>query len=358
MKELMKYEFRRRKTSRMISIGTAAVGLFLMLSGLLFWKATVAASGFLLLFIGTLIAPFYAGVESILLLNRDLQNGQGCMLWMVPRSVLQIFGAKYLSAGLQTIFSFCLFFLLLILGAAACVWREKGFAALADTAAAVLPTLGISWIDLVQDAATAILLWLQIVMSGFFAVLLARTVLADSRHGGLLSFLLFWLINLACGLGVSGGQRPFPPVRTSACGLVCLRRDLLPGPRSSLLPADRFSRGQEAESAGCLIGHIPILYMELTQTWQNPPFRFATMKKSRSAACKCFRPETHSETEGTIHGRKQRPHPSVPDPVRAAGSFFRRRLGCLHWTDAVSLKIFEIHRSGRFSAQNRPDIFR
>ena len=221
-----------------------------------------------------------------------------------------------------------------------------------------LPELGISWIDLVQDTATAILLWLQIVMSGFFAVLLARTVLADSRHGGLLSFLLFWLINLACGLGVSGGQRPFPPVRTSACGLVCLRRDLLPGPRSSLLPADRFSRGQEAESAGCLIGHIPILYMELTQTWQNPPFRFATMKKSRSGACKCFRPETHSETEGTIHGRKQRPHPSVPDPVRAAGSFFRRRLGCLHWTDAVSLKIFEIHRSGRFSAQNRPDIFR
>lgn len=64
-----------------------------------------------------------------------------------------------------------------------------------------LPELGISWIDLVQDAATAILLWLQIVMSGFFAVLLARTVLADSRHGGLLSFLLFWLINLACGLG-------------------------------------------------------------------------------------------------------------------------------------------------------------
>lgn len=44
-----------------------------------------------------------------------------------------------------------------------------------------LPELGISWIDLVQDAATAILLWLQIVMSGFFAVLLARTVLADSR---------------------------------------------------------------------------------------------------------------------------------------------------------------------------------
>ena len=158
--------------------------------------------------------------------------------------------------------------------------------------------------------------------------------------------------------GVPGGQRPFHPVRTSACGLVCLRRDLLPGPRSSLLPADRFSRGQEAESAGCLIGHIPILYMELTQTWQNPPFRFATMKKSRSGACKCFRPETHSETEGTIHGRKQRPHPSVPDPVRAAGSFFRRRLGCLHWTDAVSLKIFEIHRSGRFSAQSKPDIFR
>lgn len=105
MKELMKYEFRRRKVSQMISMGTAAVGLFLMLSGLLFWKVAVIASGFLLLFVGLLISPFYAGLESILLLNRDLQNGQSCMLWMVPRSVLQILGAKYLAAVLQTLFS-------------------------------------------------------------------------------------------------------------------------------------------------------------------------------------------------------------------------------------------------------------
>ena len=34
----------------------------------------------------------------------------------------------------------------------------------------------------------------------FTGLLLARTVLADSRHGGTLSFLLFWLINLACNL--------------------------------------------------------------------------------------------------------------------------------------------------------------
>ena len=93
----------------MISMGTAAVGLFLMLSGLLFWKVAVIASGFLLLFVGLLISPFYAGVESILLLNRDLQNGQSSILWMVPRSVMQIFGAKYLAAVLQTLFSLCLF---------------------------------------------------------------------------------------------------------------------------------------------------------------------------------------------------------------------------------------------------------
>ena len=201
MKELMKYEFRRRKASQMISMGTAAVGLFLMLSGLLFWKAAVVAFGFVLLFVGLLFSPFYAGVESILLLNRDLQNGQNCMLWMVPRSVLQIFGAKYLAAVLQTLFFFCLFFFPALLGVAASIWRESGFTGLTNAAAIFLPELGISWIDLVQDAATAILPLLQLVMSGFFAVLLSRTVLADSRHGGLLSFLLFWLINLACNLG-------------------------------------------------------------------------------------------------------------------------------------------------------------
>lgn len=201
MRELMKYEFRRRKTSQMISIVTAAAGLFLMLSGLSFWKVPVVASGFLLLFAGLLVSPFYAGVESILLLSRDLQNGQSCLLWMVPRSIPQIFGAKLLAAILQALFFLCLFFFPSFLGVAASIWRESGFSGLADAAAAFLPELGISGIDLIQDAAAALLLWLQLVMSGFFAVLLSRTVLADSRHGGLLSFLLFWVVNLACNQG-------------------------------------------------------------------------------------------------------------------------------------------------------------
>lgn len=57
MKELMKYEFRRRRTPRMFCIGAAAAGLILMLFGLLFWKVTVAAFGFVILLIGLLFAP-------------------------------------------------------------------------------------------------------------------------------------------------------------------------------------------------------------------------------------------------------------------------------------------------------------
>ena len=118
---------------------------------------------------------------------------------MVPRPVTKIFGSKYLAAVLQTLLFFCLFFLSSVLGIAACICREKGFAALPGEAALFLDELG--WIDLLQSAVTAILIWLQIVMSGFFVVLLSRTALADSRHGGLLSFLLFLTVNLLCNEG-------------------------------------------------------------------------------------------------------------------------------------------------------------
>ena len=47
---------------------------------------------------------------------------------------------------------------------------------------------------------------------------------------------------------------------------------------------------------------IPILYMELTQTWQNPLFRFATIKKNRFVECN-YKP--HSGRKFTAEWREK-----------------------------------------------------
>lgn len=50
--------------------------------------------------------------------------------------------------------------------------------------------------------------------------------------------------------------------------------------------------------------------MELTQTWQNPSFRFATIReKAGLPYVNAFRPETHCEREGkSMEKNKGRVH--------------------------------------------------
>ncbi len=222
MKELMKYEFRRRKASQMISMGTAAVGLFLMLSGLLFWKAAVVAFGFVLLFVGLLFSPFYAGVESILLLNRDLQNGQNCMLWMVPRSVLQIFGAEISGRSPADAFFLLSVFLSGTPGSGGFHLERKRLhrpdQCSGDFSARTRNQLDRSDSGC-RDSHSAL-------APACYERLFRRSAFPN-RAGGFqawrTSFLSAVLADQSClQSGLSGDQQPFHPVRSSVCGLVCL----------------------------------------------------------------------------------------------------------------------------------------
>lgn len=62
-----------------------------------------------LLFSGAFLVLLYTGIESIIVLNRDLKTKQSYILWMLPKSVWEILGAKFISAFLQMLFVFALF---------------------------------------------------------------------------------------------------------------------------------------------------------------------------------------------------------------------------------------------------------
>ena len=54
---------------------------------------------------------------------------------------------------------------------------------------------GLNWGDLISLAFLLFLAWTLIIMTGFLAVILARTVLVKSRFAGLLAVILFFVIN-------------------------------------------------------------------------------------------------------------------------------------------------------------------
>ncbi len=57
------------------------------------------------------------------------------------------------------------------------------------------------WMILVEAAFILFLSWVLIILIGFLAVILARTVLVKSRFAGLFAFILFFLINVAVEWG-------------------------------------------------------------------------------------------------------------------------------------------------------------
>lgn len=68
------------------------------------------------MFVGMFVF-FYMGIESLLILNRDLKTKQSHMLWMVPMQSWKILGAKYIAAILQIFFISAAY----VLAAIACI---------------------------------------------------------------------------------------------------------------------------------------------------------------------------------------------------------------------------------------------
>ncbi len=109
MGKLMKYEWKKQRTSRMIVMVALAVCVLTFLGGMLVEKDALMGISATLLLVGSFFAVFYMGIESILILNRDLKTKQSYMIWMTPKSVWEILGAKFVVAIAQ-IFS-CLHFM-------------------------------------------------------------------------------------------------------------------------------------------------------------------------------------------------------------------------------------------------------
>lgn len=160
MGKLIKYEWKKQRTSRMVIFAMLAVGILAFIWGMIFDDENVNAAGIIvvLMFSMSFLVLLYTGIESILVLNRDLRTKQSYMLWMVPKSIWEILGSKFISAILQMFVVFAFLFFIA---------------------------------------------WAEVIFIGFLAVIMARTVLLRSRFAGLVAVILFFVLNYAVEKGLS-----------------------------------------------------------------------------------------------------------------------------------------------------------
>ncbi|MFR6164041.1 MAG: hypothetical protein ACLUJR_14310 [Mediterraneibacter gnavus] len=117
MGRLIKYELKKQQTSRNIILALLLVFLLAVVVGTFTENGnTVGISVMLEMFVGMFVF-FYMGIESLLILNRDLKTKQSHMLWMVPMQSWKILGAKYIAAILQIFFISAAY----VLAATACI---------------------------------------------------------------------------------------------------------------------------------------------------------------------------------------------------------------------------------------------
>ena len=90
--------WKKQQTSRNIILALLLVFLLAVVVGTFTENGnTVGISVMLEMFVGMFVF-FYMGIESLLILNRDLKTKQSHMLWMVPMQSWKILGAKYIAA--------------------------------------------------------------------------------------------------------------------------------------------------------------------------------------------------------------------------------------------------------------------
>ena len=198
MGKLIKYELRKQRTSRMVIFIALAIALICFWAGVLFMNNALMGGSVAAMVFGAVFVLFYTGIEGILVFNRDLRTKQSYMLWMLPRSIWEILGAKFISAILQMLIVFgvsCVAVGISTAGAVLTIGGLSDFLRMIHEMSKVFVQGGLNWGDLISLAFLLFLAWTLIIMTGFLAVILARTVLVKSRFAGLLAVILFFVIN-------------------------------------------------------------------------------------------------------------------------------------------------------------------
>lgn len=198
MGKIIKYEWKKQRTARLIILFGLLVCLLTFLAGLIFKKDTPLLVSIGVMFAGAFLVIFYTGIESLLVFNRDLRTKQSHMLWMVPKSIWEILGGKFVAAILQMFFVFAAFIAAGSICLAAGLAHEGGLKMLFEALKRIADMAiegGVNWLWFFLFVLMLFIVWTEVIMIGFLAIIISRTLFLNSRFAGLFSVVLFFVIN-------------------------------------------------------------------------------------------------------------------------------------------------------------------
>ena len=195
MLKLMKYEFRKSASSKLILLVLTAVFELAFLGGVFFKGYNLMGTGMMFLILCAFFGVFYIGLEGIMTLYRDLNSKQSYMLFLTPKSSYEILGAKILENGISILMAGAFFIVLDLTVATLCIGGAKE---LMDSIRQIMD-IRLN-IKIVSDAVilsvfASLVSWISIVVIADMAVILSASVLAGKKGSGIAAFALFLILS-------------------------------------------------------------------------------------------------------------------------------------------------------------------
>lgn len=198
MGKILKYEWKKQMFSKLVIGGILLVLTAVFIAGTVLEKDRWQTMAMILLVFAGLFGSLYVGIESLLVLNRDLRTKESHMLFMVPYSAWTILGGKVLAAFLQIVLTSVLFAASFFLCFTAYIGVNEGFAQFFP----LLQRLLSEWFDLQFDWKWIVLIlgevligWMNMIGAGYASIIASRTVLVKSKLATPLAIVLFLLLN-------------------------------------------------------------------------------------------------------------------------------------------------------------------
>lgn len=196
MKNLLKYEFRKSRSGKLIVFLAAMVFELCFLLGIFLPEAeSLWVIGMMGLVLTASFGIFMIGLLSVVNLHSDLNTKQSYMLFMTPNSGYKIIGAKVLENGISLFASGLLFGLLASADLVLMAAREGDLMSMINT---VLNNFDISLgpKQIFWAIAVVLLSWLATITMAFFSVTLQTAVFNGRRFSALLGIVIFIALNM------------------------------------------------------------------------------------------------------------------------------------------------------------------
>ncbi len=203
MLKLMKYEFRKTMFSKTVLLVITALAEIAYLVGVFFKQDKWLAVGVTGLVMCAMIGIFYIGIDSLIVLHRDLNTKQSYMLFLTPKNSYQVLGAKVLENGISIFLAGAFFAVLAAVDASIGILYIGGIKEFLDMLEQLMISIRVD-IHLTPQAVlmpffAMLSSWLMTVVMGYLAIVLCATVLAGKKFSGFVSFVIFLVLGYIAG---------------------------------------------------------------------------------------------------------------------------------------------------------------